>query len=72
MNINMTNPEAFKVSLSMLLALLHTNKGKVLAKRITIKTEHLKHSRELSWLPEPVRENEKKKNEAKRKISRLK
>lgn len=70
MNINMTNPEAFKVSLSMLLAILHTNKGKVLAKRITI--EHLKHSRELSWLPEPVRENEKKKNEAKRKISRLK
>ena len=44
MNINMTNPEAFKVSLSMLLALLHTNKGKVLAKRITIKIEHLKHS----------------------------
>lgn len=51
----------------LLIEIVHTHRGKILAKRINVRIEHVKHSKSRDSFLQRVKENERKKLEAKQK-----
>lgn len=57
----------FAQFLQKLIEIVHSHRGKILAKRINVRIEHVKHSKSRDSFLQRVKENERKKLEAKQK-----
>lgn len=64
---NVTIAQFLFIFYKLLIEIVHTHRGKILAKRINVRIEHVKHSKSRDSFLQRVKENERKKLEAKQK-----